>query len=62
VKTGLAEYYDQTWNGLGANYYIDGQKLKVTFEYADVSFDTQHPTNPSLQDYKQATLGLQFIF
>lgn len=62
VKTGLAEYYDQKWNGVGANYYIDGQKLKVTFEYADVSFDTEHPTNPALQDYKQATLGLQFIF
>lgn len=62
VKTGLAEYYDQAWNGVGANYYIDGQKLKVTFEYADISFDTEHPTNPALQNYKQATLGLQFIF
>jgi len=62
VKTGLAEYYDQTWNSVGANYYIDGQKLKITFEYADISFDTEHPTNPALQDYKQATLGLQFIF
>jgi len=57
-----AEYYDQTWNGAGFNYYIDGQKLKVTFEYAKVSFDTQHPTNPLLQDYDQSTLGLQFIF
>jgi hypothetical protein len=62
VKTGGAEYYDQKWNSVGANYYIDGQKLKVSFEYADVSFDTQHPTNPALQDYNQATLGLQFIF
>ncbi len=62
VKTGAAEYYDQKWNSIGANYYIDGQKLKVTFEYADIAFDTQHPTNPALQDYNQATLGLQFIF
>lgn len=62
VKTGLAEYHDQAWNGVGANYYIDGQKLKVTFEYADISFDTEHPTNPALQNYEQATLGLQFIF
>jgi hypothetical protein len=62
IKTGGAEYYDQKWNSIGANYYIDGQKLKVSFEYADVSFDTQHPTNPALQDYNQATLGLQFIF
>lgn len=60
--TGLAEYYDQTWNSAGANYYLDGQKLKITFEYADITFDTEHPTNPALQDYSQATLGLQFIF
>jgi len=62
VKTGNAEYYDQNWNSIGANYYLDGQKLKVSFEYADISFDTEHPTNPALQDYNQATLGLQFIF
>ena len=40
----------------------NGQKLKVSFEYADISFDTEHPTNPALQDYNQATLGLQFVF
>jgi hypothetical protein len=62
VKTGTADYYDQKWNSLGANYYLDGQKLKISFEYAKVSFDTEHPTNPSLQDYNQATLGFQFIF
>lgn len=53
---------DQSWTGVGANYYLDGQRLKVTFEYADVSFDNPHPIDPSLQDYKQATLGLQLIF
>jgi hypothetical protein len=62
IKTGTAEYYDQKWNSVGANYYLDGQRLKVTFEYADIAFDTQHPSNPALQDYNQATLGLQFIF
>lgn len=62
VKTGGAEYYDNTLNSVGANYYLDGQKLKVSFEYADISYDDQHPTNPALQDYNQATLGLQFIF
>lgn len=56
------EYYDQTWASVGAHYYLDGQRLKVSFEYADISFDTEHPTNPALQDYNQATLGLQFIF
>lgn len=62
VKVGNAEYYDQKWNSIGANYYLDGQNLKISFEYAKVSFDTEHPTNPALQDYNQATLGLQLIF
>lgn len=62
IRVGNANYYDQKWNSVGANYYLDGQRLKITFEYADIAFDTQHPTNPALQDYNQATLGLQFIF
>ena len=55
-------YYDNKWDSIGANYYIDGQRLKVTFEYATVSFEEEHPTIHSLQDYDQATLGLQLIF
>lgn len=62
IKTGTAEYYDRTWNSIGANYYLDGQKLKLTFELANISFDTPHPAVPKLQDYTQSTLGLQFIF
>jgi hypothetical protein len=57
--TGLS---DQTWTSVGANYYINGQKLKVSFEYAQVEFDQQSTTDASLQDYDQATLGLQMIF
>ncbi len=55
-------YYDQTWKGAGVNYYIDGQNLRLTLEYAKIEFDKQHPTDVSLQDYNQATLGFQFIF
>lgn len=55
-------YYDNTWTSVGANYYINGQQLKVTFEYATVDYDRQHPTIQSLRDYDQATLGLQLIF
>jgi hypothetical protein len=58
----LSGLRDHTWSGVGANYYLDGQRLKVTFEYADIEFDHPHPSDPSLQDYKQATLGLQLIF
>lgn len=55
-------YYDNRWVSVGANYYINGQQLKVTFEYATVDFDRQHPTDAALSDYDQATLGLQLIF
>lgn len=62
VKTGNAQYYDNRWNSLGANYYIDGQRLKITAEIADVKFDTPHPAAKALSDYRQATLGVQLIF
>ncbi len=53
---------DKTWNSIGANYYINGQSLKVTFEHASIEFDEQDATNPSLQDYDQTTVGLQMMF
>ncbi|HNQ04511.1 MAG TPA: selenite/tellurite reduction operon porin ExtI [Thiobacillaceae bacterium] len=62
IRTGLTEYYDRTLNSLGANYYLDGQKLKLTLEYAKADFDKDHPTIPALRDYSQLTFGLQFIF
>lgn len=55
-------YYTNTWKSVGANYYINGQQLKVTFEYANVDYDRQHPTLQSLRDHDQVTLGLQLIF
>jgi hypothetical protein len=55
-------YRDQKWDSLGMHYLIDGQLLKVSFEAADVKFDKQNPTDASQRDYKQFTLGLQFIF
>lgn len=53
---------DNNWTSAGANYYLDGQRLKVSFEYANIKFDEQDPIDPSLQDYSQATLGLQLLF
>ena len=47
---------------VGANYYINGQSMKLTLEHASVEFDEQDATNFSLQDYTQTTLGLQMIF
>lgn len=57
--TGLS---DQTWASLGANYYINGQKLKITGEFAQIEFDQQNPADASQQDYDQATLALQMMF
>jgi hypothetical protein len=58
----FGESYDNTVNSIGANYYIDGQKLKFTLEYADMDFDADDSPYNSLKDQKQLTLGFQFIF
>ncbi len=55
-------YFDQRWNGIGVNYYLNGQNLRLSLEYAKIKFDKQHPTDPSLRDYDHTTLALQFIF
>jgi hypothetical protein len=55
-------YGDQKWDGIGVHYLLDGQLLKLSFEAAQVKFDVQNPTDASQRDYKQYTLGLQFIF
>jgi len=55
-------YGDRRWDGIGANYYLDGQKLKITGEFAKVKFNKQNPNDPSQRDYNQATIGLQFQF
>ncbi len=58
----LTGYGDQQWNSGGFNYYISGQQLKVTGEYAHVTFNTQDPLNAAMQNYNMETLGLQLLF
>ena len=53
---------DRTWAGGGANYYIDGQRLRVTAEFANITFDEESTTDASLQDYAQFTTSIQLIF
>ncbi len=61
VETGGARITTRR-NSVGANYYLDGQKLKVSFENAVFSFDTEHPTNPpALQDIISHSWQ-QFVF
>lgn len=53
---------DRTWAGGGVNYFIDGQRLRITAELASITFDEEDPTNASLQDYGQFTTSIQLIF
>lgn len=55
-------YLDYKNVAVGANYYIDGQKLKLTLEHSRKTRDKQHPTDRVLRDTKATTLGLQLIF
>ena len=55
-------FRNQQWRGVGVNFYQNGQNLRLSLEHANVKFDTQHPTDASLQNYNHTTLALQFIF
>ncbi len=59
VSSGL---FSQKWRGGGVNYYLNGQNLRLSLEYANIKFDNQAPIDPSLRDYSQTTIALQFIF
>jgi hypothetical protein len=51
---------DRRINAVGANYYINGQSLKLTLEHR--RYDYANPgASPVLQDSHQTTLGFQFI-
>lgn len=52
---------DRRINALGANYYLNGQNLKITLEHRKYDYANPSESNPALQDNYQTTLGLQFI-
>jgi hypothetical protein len=58
----LFDVYDQkiNWIGAGMNYYIDGQSLRITVEYARTDFDKE--VNPDSQDFNSVTAMLQYRF
>jgi len=58
----MSGYGDQHWNSVGFNYYINGQQLKISGEYARITFNKQDPLDWSLQNYNQTTIGLQLLF
>ncbi|MGN0920765.1 MAG: selenite/tellurite reduction operon porin ExtI [Cellvibrio sp.] len=45
----------------GANYYLDGQRIKLSLEYRKNDYANPTPGVASLQDNHQTTLGFQFI-
>ena len=57
----LGGIYNQKvdWAGVGANYYIWGQNLKLTVEYSTTQFDKQAP---NVKDLKTLVTQLQVIF
>jgi hypothetical protein len=60
----LSGIFDQKikWWGLGANYLIKGQDLRVTIQYSKTDYGTQDPTNPNTQNFNTLTAMLQFLF
>lgn len=47
------------WGAIGANYYINGQNLKLTFEYSRTDFDDREI---AYEDFDTAKIQLQYIF
>lgn len=57
----LENTYDQdvSWFGVGFNYYIFGQDLKITGEYSHTNFDKEDPNDPNYQDFNTFRLFVQ---
>ena len=58
----LFDVFDQKikWTAAGVNYYIDGQSLRITVEYARTNFDKE--ANPESKDFNTVTAMLQYRF
>lgn len=57
----LSSIFDQKikWTGVGLNYLLKGQDLRVTLEYSKNDFDKQ---DSSTKDFNTYTAMLQFLF
>ncbi len=52
---------DRRINSAGANYYLNGQSLKITLEHRRYDYANPVESSPLLSDSHQTTLGFQFI-
>ena len=50
------------WYALGVNYYLNGQDMRLTFQYSVNDFDKEIPDDPTTEDFDTATLMFQFLF
>jgi hypothetical protein len=50
------------WYSLGVNYYLNGQDMRLTFEYAINDFDREVASDPATADFDTATVMFQFRF
>jgi hypothetical protein len=57
----ISDVFDQKikWAGVGLNYLLKGQDLKVTLEYSKTTFDKETSTT---KDFATFTAMLQFLF
>jgi hypothetical protein len=66
----LLNVFDQIvdWYGVGANYYVWGQNLKLTVEFSKTDFDVEgtftgvQGTSRTSKDFNQFVAQMQFIF
>ncbi len=58
----LLDVMDQKikWTGAGINYYVDGQSLRITVEYAKTDFEKE--VNSDSHDFNTVTAMLQYRF
>jgi len=60
----LSGIFDQKlkWTGVGANYLLKGQNLRITVEYAHTDLSKEDPANANTRDFDTVTAMLQFLF
>ena len=62
ASLGSIEDQEIDWYALGVNYYLNGQDMRLTFEYAINDFDKEDPGDPATADFDTATVMFQFRF
>lgn len=62
AELGGVEDQEIDWYALGVNYYLNGQNMRLTFQYSVNDFDKEIPDDPSTEDFDTSTLMFQFLF